>query len=210
MSLNDLRREVVDTISSLYQRGLITAYGGNISARVKGKDQFVITPSRIPKGGLKPRDIVLCDMKANLIKGEYKPSVEAPVHASVYRHRSDVNAVIHAHNPIATAMGIAGVALPPLTAETILVLGEVPILPYLRTGTREMEETVAKSIANHSVIILKNHGVIAVGANLRQAEIKVETLEHEAWTTLLAKLFGEVTAVPSDEVEYIKSHMPPL
>jgi len=73
-----------------------------------------------------------------------------------------------------------------------------------------MEETVAKSIANHSVIILKNHGVIAVGANLRQAEIKVETLEHEAWTTLLAKLFGEVTAVPSDEVEYIKSHMPPL
>jgi ribulose-5-phosphate 4-epimerase/fuculose-1-phosphate aldolase len=104
-------------------------------------------------------------------------------------------------------MATAGVKLPPLTAETVVVLGDVPSIEYIRTGTKEAGEMISNVIANHSVIILKNHGVFAVGANLREAVDKVETLEHAAWLALVEKIFGSVIAMPSDEVKFFRSYV---
>lgn len=209
MSLDDLRTDVVDTITLLYRQGLITAYGGNVSARIAAEDEFSITPTAIFKGALKPEDIVICDMKGNVVEGVHKPSIEAPIHASIYQRRPDVNAVIHAHNPIATAMGIAGVRIPALTAETIVGLGDVPIVPYIRPGSRELGDAVANSMVYHSAAILKNHGVVAVGPNLKEAAIRVQTLEEAARITLAARLFGKLTPIAPKEVKYIKSHFLP-
>jgi hypothetical protein len=110
-----LRKEIVKTIALLYQKGLVTPTGGNVSARLPGSGRFWITPSGLFKGELKAGDVVEVGLKAKASLTRLKPSIETPLHSKIYATRDDVHAIIHAHSPVTLGTALAGIEITPLT-----------------------------------------------------------------------------------------------
>lgn len=205
-SEEELRYEIIRVMKALYDRGLVSALGGNVSARIPGSDTVWITPSGVFKGDLKLDDLVKINLDGEIIEGFMKPSVEWPMHTAIYRARPDINAVIHAHNPITTGLALAGIEIKPITVEAVVTLRSVPIVPFAYPGTDELAKLVAERVKGVRALILQNHGVIALGYNLVEAEAIVETLEEVALTQLVAMLASggrEIPMIPEKDRELI-------
>jgi len=177
----DPRAEMVQAINELYQLGLITATGGNVSVRIGGREECWITPSQIYKGALKPELMVRIDFQGNVLEeGSPAPSSEWPMHTAIYRARPDVGAIVHAHAPYATILALAGLSFLPITTEAAF-LGEVPVVPFIMPGTKELAEAVVKALGQkNTACLLQNHGVVAAAADLRRACNIVEVVERTA------------------------------
>ncbi|MEM4699630.1 MAG: class II aldolase/adducin family protein [Candidatus Nezhaarchaeales archaeon] len=180
-----LKREICRTMARLYFRGLVSALGGNVSARLPGAREFWITPSRVFKGGLRPEDLVKVDLNGNVVEGLRRPSVETPLHAAIYRRRGDVNAVVHSHSPVTVALASAGLKVE-LMLEAAPSRGEVKPLPWAPPGTTELARLVEESVMGARALILANHGVVGVGESLVEAEDVVESLEGASVAQLIA------------------------
>ena len=201
----DLKEEICKTIKRLFDRGLISALGGNISARIPEANKFWITPSGVFKGELEPDDLIKVDLDGNVVEGVMRPSIETPFHAIIYKRRTDVNAVVHCHNPVATGLALAGIPIQPITIESAVVLRKVQIVPWAFPGTDALADLVGKHIEGTRALILMNHGVIGVGCNLLEAETIVETLEEVAMTHFVASLFKKkISFIPEEDIELIK------
>ena len=203
----ELRIEVVKSVLSLFQKGLIGGTGGNVSARLPDQNEVLMTPSGFYKARLTQSDLVKIDVKGNLLEGSSRPSVEWRFHTAIYRSRSDVNAVIHSHSPVATGLALAGVKVGPVTYEAAVVLGKVPILPFLPPGTDELAEAVANKIGRNPVVILKNHGPVAVGRSLLEAMSRIEVLEECATMIFVASHFGRARALSQSEINLARRKM---
>lgn len=188
ISEEDLKKEICKTIRRLFNRRLISCLGGNVSARLPGHSEFWVTPSGLFKGGLKPRDLVKVNLDCKVIEGSLKPSIETPIHAAIYRRRADVNAIVHAHNPITTALTIAGVEMRPITAEAAMIIGEVKVIPWAPPGSEKLANIVGEYIGGAKALVLMKHGVIGVGSNLFEAEAVAEALEENAMALLIMSL----------------------
>lgn len=190
-------------MSNLYKRGLVSALGGNVSARIPGAEEFWITPSGIFKGELNPEDLVKLDLEGNVIEGFLRPSIEYPFHAAIYRVRPDVNAVVHAHNPYTVGLTLAGVSIRPITVEEVMVLRRVDVVPFEFPGTDKLAKLVEEYISKGGrALILQNHGIVAVGSNLVEAEAVAETLEEVAIAQFVCYALGkEPPTIPEREVE---------
>lgn len=199
----DLRGQLVKCMKNLHARGLITGSGGNASVRIKGTREMLITPSALYKGDLKPGSIVKMDLEGNVLDGA-KPSIEWHFHAAIYRRRDDVNAVIHTHSPMTMGLALAGKKIEPITAEAVVMLGDVPILEFKYSGTGELGGLVGENIPGHSALILQNHGVIAVGFDLVGALTVAEVLEEVSTMTFVASHFGGAKLIPRDQIELIR------
>lgn len=203
-SEEEIKEDICKVIAALYRRGLISATGGNVSARIPGASEFWITPSGIFKGELSTDDLVKVDMEGNVIEGFEKPSVETPVHRAIFKKRLDVNAIVHAHNPVATGLALAGIPIQPITIEAALTLRKVPVVPFVFPGTENLAKAVTEHIVDARALILQNHGVIGVGFNLVEAETVVETLEEVAITEWVAYHFGKPPLIPERDIELLK------
>lgn len=195
-----LRRAVVETGRRMVALGLTAATDGNITVRLDAR-RLLATPTGCSKGGLKPADLVVTDMEGRPLSGRRRPSSELGMHLGIYRARPDAGAVIHAHPPVATGFACAGAALDePLVSEVVMGLGTVPLAPYATTGTPAMVSALAGLIGKHDAILLANHGVVVVAADLQQALWKLETVEQFAKVTLVTRLLGRKTLLGPDEV----------
>jgi L-fuculose-phosphate aldolase len=185
-----LRAEIVEIGRRLYERGLITATEGNISVRTDAG--LLVTAGGVSKGFLTPELIVETDADGVRLGGASRVSSEIAMHAAIYRRRPDVSAVVHAHPPAATAFAVAHLPLDePLLAESVLVLGRVPLVPYAPPSTAALAEAVADAIGAGAVaVLLANHGAVTVGQTLARAHERMETLEHVARVALLARQLG--------------------
>ena len=188
----------------IYHRGLIAGVGGNISARLPGKKDIWITPSGLYRPELKPKELVKIDLEGNVLEGIFKPSIEWSLHVAIYKKRPDVNAVVHAHNPVTTGLALAGVKPSPITPEVVTMLGDVPILGFELPGTKELADLIAREIAGRRILIMQNHGVVAVGQDLTEAVTTVEILEEVSITTLAASLVGKPKPIPASQIELVK------
>jgi ribulose-5-phosphate 4-epimerase/fuculose-1-phosphate aldolase len=200
----ELKKEIIQFMISLHQRGLTTGIGGNASIRLPSSNEVWITPSGVYKPWLKADDLVKIDMDGNVIEGLLKPSTEWYIHTGVYKKRADVNAVVHTHNPIATGLALSGVTIKPITLEAALMLPRVPIVPFFYPGTKELGEAVSNSIMGNRILMLQNHGVLAVGYDMIEAVSAVELLEECATMMWVASHFGEPRALPAHDMELIK------
>jgi L-fuculose-phosphate aldolase len=127
------------------------------------------------------------------------------MHLEVYRQRPDVNAVVHAHPPIATGFAVAGIALDrAVLAEVITTLGSVPIADYATPSTRELPEAVRRYIKAHDGMLLANHGALTVGADLFAAYYKMETIEHFAKISFVARMLGGERLLSRQEVDRLQ------
>ncbi|RLE71656.1 MAG: class II aldolase/adducin family protein [Thermoprotei archaeon] len=201
-SEEEIKREIIRVMKTLYNRGLISALGGNVSARQQGSNNIWITPSGVFKGDLHEEDLIKLDLDGNVLEGYMRPSVEWPFHVAIYKVRPDVNAIVHAHNPITTGLALAGITPRPITIESVVTLRKIPVVPFKFPGTDELAKLVAEKIKGGARgLILQNHGVVGVGYNLVEAETIVETLE-EVSLTMFASIIGEMFKTICGEGKY--------
>src|SRR3989475_4949931 len=183
---SSLRADIVEIGRRMYARGYTASNDGNISVRLGG-DRLLMTPKSVCKGFMTPDMMCVTDLDGRKLQGERDPSSEMLMHLEVYRQRLDVQAVVHAHPPIATGFAVAGIPLDrAVLAEVLTTLGSVPIAEYATPSTRELPEAVRKYIKAHDGMLLANHGALTVGGDLYSAYFKTETVEHFATSSLVA------------------------
>ncbi|HOX23400.1 MAG TPA: class II aldolase/adducin family protein, partial [Elusimicrobiales bacterium] len=129
------------------------------------------------------------------------PSSELKMHLLIYRRRPDAAAVVHAHPPVATGYACAGMALDrPLTAESVLTLGSVPLAVYATPGTNEVVTSLEKLVMGHDAVLMANHGVVTFGTSLEQALCRMETVEHIANIGLVTEILGRKNDLDQESV----------
>jgi L-fuculose-phosphate aldolase len=198
-----LRRDIVEVGRRLYARGLIAGNEGNVS--VRDGDRLLVTPGGCCKGFLAPGDVVVTDMEGRP-RGEGRATSEILMHAKVYRRRSDVRAVVHAHPPTATGFAVAGLPLDrPVLAEPVVTLGPVPLIPYATPTTVDLANTVAAAVGTAQALLLANHGALTVGETLWRAWERMEILEQFARIALVARLLGRERELPPEDVARLES-----
>lgn len=125
-----IRNEICEVCHLLYERGYVVSNDGNVSVRVE-PDKVLITPSGVGKGRMTPDMLVLCDLQGNVLAGTRYPSSESKMHLMIYRERSDVMSVVHAHPPLSTAFSICRRPLKErYLAEMLWGLGEIPVTEF--------------------------------------------------------------------------------
>ena len=199
MDERSLREEVARISRMVYERGLTSASGGNASARLSERE-FIIKPSGFSMGDVKGEDLVVVDMRGELLRGAHRPSSEARMHAAIYGALPEAGGVIHAHPPAALAFAVAMVPLKPVTEQSEWYLGEVPVIPRIRFGTEELAKAVgevarskAAELKAHGIgILLGGHGAVAIGKSLREAFFSMELIEETARAILGAAALGRV------------------
>src|SRR6188472_75492 len=199
-----LRAEIVEAGRRMYSRGYVASNDGNISARL-GDSRLITTPKSVSKGFMTPDMMVIVDYDGKKVSGDRDPSSELPMHLEIYRNRPDINAVVHAHPPLATGFAVAGIPLTrAVLAEVVTTLGSIPIAEYGTPSTAELPEAVRKYIKAHDGMLLANHGAVTCGPNVMAAYYKMETIEHFAKISLVARLLGGENLISREEVERLQ------
>ena len=193
---------IVEIGRLLYERNLLTATEGNLSARLE-KNRFLITAAGVCKGRLRPSDLVVVDGSGRKTAGGGKPSSETPLHLAVYGARPEVRAVVHAHPPTATGFAVAGVPLEgKILPEVVVGVGDVPTAPYGTPSTEALAGSARVVARCHDAFLLKNHGAVTLSAkDLWEAFHRMEMVESLAKITLTARLLGGAQPLCGEEVE---------
>ncbi len=181
-SERELRRLIVKACGALYVKNLVAATDGNVSARLR-PDRILVTPSGVSKGGIADLDMLICDMTGRKIRGRGEVSSEVHVHLAAYRIRSDIGAVVHAHPPLASAFTFAGrekLLRQPIIPEVAAQIGPILTVPYLTPGTRALAEAAAPCFKSCDIVLLAQHGAVALGKDPWAAYLRMEKLEHFA------------------------------
>ncbi len=191
MNEASLRRLIVEVFRLAYARRLTDLLGGNASARL-GNDEVLITPTSMPKVLIRPQSIVKIRLDGTVVSGG-SPSSEWRMHVGIYRARDDIKFVLHTHPPNILALTKAGLRIDLSLSEAISYIGEVAEVPYLKPGSVELADAVARAISRRDVtaVILRNHGLVTVGSTPYEALNRAEVLEDLAYITLLSSCLGK-------------------
>ena len=206
MNDDTLKQQLADISTELYRTGVVTATGGNISVRsVEREHALWITPSAVFKGALSPQDMTLIDEEGKVVSGKYPPSIEFAFHAGLMRVRADINAVVHSHPPYAIVWGLGDLAIPPITYDALLVAA-YPFIPWHMVGSKELAGAVIDAVGNGMAggAFLRNHGLVMVDKNLRQAADATLMTEQTLKILFLAHQMGIKPAeLDSDSIDQL-------
>ena len=199
--LPKLRADVVATARRLHQNGWVANHDGNVSVRLKG-DRLLITCTAISKRDVEDASLLVVDMKGNVLEGRKKPFSELELHLACYATRPEVNVVIHAHPPTATAFGLVGKEIGPLAMPEIVVSLGDRIPTVLRAFPKDPEalKALSEAAAKHDAVVLAGNGAITLGDDLTQALLRMELVEHYAKILVLAQSMGSVRALEPEQV----------
>ncbi len=207
MTYQNVRDEICDVCHKMWQLGWVAANDGNVSVKLPDGN-FMVTPTGISKSFITPEKLVIADKEGNIIEAEngYRYSSEFKMHLRCYKEREDVNAVVHAHPPVATGYAVAHRALDNYSMiETVIGVGSIPVTPYGTPSTEEVPAAIAPYLPEHDVLLLANHGALTVGCNLITAYYKMETLELFAKISLNAELLGGAKELSRENIDRLIS-----
>ena len=200
-----VRADIVEVGRRLYNRGFVASNDGNISVRL-GDDRILTTPTGVSKGFMSPDMMVTTDLAGLKLSGDREPSSELLMHLAVYECRPEVRSVVHAHPPTATGFSVAGIPLDrAVLAEVVTTLGSIPIADYGTPSTSELADAVRKHIRSHDGLLLANHGAVTVAHELFAAYYKMETVEHFARISLVARQLGRERLLSREEVNRLQT-----
>ena len=196
-----LELQMVDYARRLHARGYVANHDGNLTARLR--DGVLATPTAVSKAEVSRKNLLVVDAEGRTKSGRGKPFSEIELHLYVYRHRPDVQAVIHAHPPTACGFAVAGVKiLTIMMAEPIVSLGsEIPLIPYARPKTPESTLNLKPYLQSADVFLLANHGVLSLGPDLETAYLRLELVEHLAQIQAAALRVGQVRTLPEADIQ---------
>ena len=208
-SEEEIKNEIIRVSKVLYERQLITALGGSISARIPGAAEFWITPRRAFRGALKSSDLVKVNLNCERVEGNKEESIETPLHAALYRARPDVNAIIRSYNPWVLGLYRANKLIKTtITDEAALVLRKVGVIKFDFAKLSCLAEKAAKVASTGvRVLVVKDYGVIGLGTNVLEAETLVELMEDLAIVEFICYGTGkEPPELPPEDIETVKTY----
>jgi L-fuculose-phosphate aldolase len=203
MMLAEQRQQIVDYGMKMIQSGLTTGSGGNLSVLCRETGLVAIGPSGIDYADVSSEDIVIVDLDGQRVEGCWKPSSELNFHLALYKARSDVAAVVHTHSVYATTMACLHWEIPAVHYLVAFSGQKVPLADYATFGSPELAENVVTGIADYHAVLLANHGLVAVGADLKHAFNVAEEIELIARIYYQAKSVGEPVLVSHEEMETV-------
>jgi L-ribulose-5-phosphate 4-epimerase len=203
-TLAALRQEVCALHAELTRYQLVVWTAGNVSARVPGHDLLVIKPSGIAYEDLTPANMVVCDLHGRVVEGEHAPSSDTEAQAYVYRHLPQVGGVVHTHSTFATAWAARGEAIPcVLTMAADEFGGEIPVGPFAVIGDDSIGRGIVETLRGHRspAVLMRNHGVFALGPSARAAVKAAVMCEDVARTVHVARQLGEPVPISPEHVD---------
>lgn len=203
MNLSELKDQVCDICHKMWQLGWVAANDGNVSVKLDD-GTFLVTPTGISKSFITPEKLLIVAKDGAIIEGAegYKPSSEIKMHFRCYEERDDIGAVVHAHPPAATGFAVAHVPLDRYTMiESVITIGSVPVTPYGTPSTHEVPDAITPYLQEHDVMLLENHGALAVGCDLITAYYRMETLELWAKISINATILGGEKEISPENIE---------
>lgn len=206
MKLELLRREIAEYARRILKENLATGAGGNISAR--WEDTMLISPSGLSLEEVDPVQYVEVDIPAGDIRAQngLRPSSEVLMHLACYRKRPEVRAVVHAHPQYTIALTSSGHDLAPMFADALIYMGStVPHLDYITVTTPELAQAVGEAIKDANCLVLRNHGSVTVGENLKQAFWRALTVEEAARIQVLSLMIGRPRFLDKSESDRLDS-----
>jgi L-fuculose-phosphate aldolase len=199
-----LRVGIIDACRAMNALGINQGTSGNISAR--HGDVMLITPTGVPYDVLAPADIAAMTLTGQYGSwtGPLQPSSEWRFHLDIMRARAEVGAVVHTHSTYATTLAICGKEIPAVHYMVAASGGpNIRVAPYATYGTKELSELALKALEGRSCCLLRNHGVIATGANVKKAlwlAVEVETLARQYYLSLS---IGDAQILPDAEISQV-------
>lgn len=191
----------------LYHRGHEHFFLGHVSARASTAGQIWVKPTGFGLGEVGPEHMVLADLDGNKLEGDWNLHTEMPIHTAIYKARSEVNAVVHTHALHAGALSASSASFQMVSQDSLL-LGEVPCYPSAELiESPTLGAALASALGNAAAILMKNHGLTAVGSSIEQAVVRAVSLERSCRTQLAAAQLGGVVAIASDEVERMTARL---
>lgn len=197
------REQVVEYSKKLLISNLVKGSGGNISLSNADKTMIAVTPSGVVYDIMKPEDIVVLDMNGKKLEGDLAPTSETAFHLALQRLRPDIHAVVHTHSPYATAIACLGWELPPIHYLIGFAGEKVPLAPYSTYGTDELSDNLCSVIGESNAVLMANHGLVCVGADLDKAFMTAEMVEYVAHLFLLTKSVGEPVILDQHQIKVV-------
>jgi len=204
MKRTDPREDLVHYAHKVYHKGWVANHDGNLTIRLAA-DRILSTPTALSKGDVTANDLIVVDRKGTKVSGHRGAFSELALHLAAYEARADARAVLHAHPPYATALGVAGLDLArPIIAEAVVSLGDcVPLIPFSLPKTPPWTGDVARAIVHYDALLLQNHGVITCGDDLEQAFLRMELVEHLARIVHHSMAFGGPSYLAPDTLPHL-------
>jgi len=202
-SEKEIKNQIIKFSQRLYQKGFVANHDGNIT--VKHGIHYWATPTAQSKGDITEEMLVSLDYTGEKIAGSHQVFSEINLHLACYQIREDIEAVIHAHPPKATALACTNTPLQKIfIAEAVVTLGdEIPLVPFMPPNCPNTKNNLRPFLEKADVVMLQNHGLIAVGKNLEQAYYRLELAEHLATIQWHAASIGQITPLPRETVQYL-------
>ena len=202
--LEELKKTVCELNLELPKNNLVRATSGNVSGRDPSTGYVVIKPSGVKYSELKPSLMTVVDIDGNVVEGRLRPSIDTKTHLYIYRHRQDINGIVHTHSNYATSFAALGQPIPVyLIAIAYEFGGPIPVGKYVPIGGEEIGKEILNSIGKSCAILMKKHGVFTVGPDPESALRKAIILEDVAKTVHLALLRGQPEEIPTEEVKKV-------
>jgi L-fuculose-phosphate aldolase len=182
----------------LFERRLISGWGGNLSCRLD-KKRFMITGQHAPLGFLSPKDLVALDQNGKPIDKAQRASSETPMHLAVYAG-TDTQVIVHVHPPMVLAFSLTHESFAPLSYEEKYTIGEVPIIPQ-DTPTVTRPQAVVEALKYHPVVIIKGHGTVAIGKDFQEAFLFTDLLEEAVHCQFFKERISKDGPPPAEPAE---------
>lgn len=184
-------------------QGLTTGSGGNISIIDRTAGQVAITPSGMDYFAISEEDIVVSDLNGHRVAGHRTPSSELPFHLALYRHRDEIQAVVHTHSVFATTLACLHKAIPAVHYLVGFAGPDVPLAPYATFGTAALSKAIIDTIGDRNAVLLANHGLVAVGHTLREAFNIAEEIEFVAQVYYQTLTVGDPKLLSREQMEEV-------
>jgi L-ribulose-5-phosphate 4-epimerase len=203
-TIRALRQEVCALHEQLTRYQLVVWTAGNVSARVPGHDLLVIKPSGVSYDDLTPDNMVVCDLHGTVVEGEHAPSSDTEAQAYVYREMPEVGGVVHTHSTYATAWAARAEPVPcVLTMGADEFGGEIPVGPFAIIGDDSIGRGIVDTLreSRSPAVLMRNHGVFAIGPTARAAVKAAVMCEDVARTVHISRQLGEPLAIDQQHVD---------
>ena len=203
----ELRQAVVDACHILFNEGQEHFHLGHVSAREPGSGLICVKPTGIGLGEITLDDVVVMTIDGEKVEGRRNLHQEMPIHTEIYRRRAAVNCVVHTHPFHAAAFSSAAAELKMVSQDSVLFaggIGRYPSAPLV--VTREQGERLAEALGDHSVVVLKNHGIAVAAATVQDATFLAVSFDRGLRMQLTASLLGPVEEISPEEVRAMNDY----
>ncbi|MBL0713199.1 MAG: L-fuculose-phosphate aldolase [Desulfosarcina sp.] len=204
MLLAEERQMIVDGGKAMVRAGLTAGTGGNLSLICRRRGLIAISPSGLAYAAMRPQDVVLVDPEGHTVEGAFKPSSELGFHLILYHRRPAVGAVVHTHSVYATTLACLGWEIPAVHYLVGFAGHKVPVAPYATFGTDALAASVAATLGtDYNAVLLANHGLVAVGDDLKAAFNTAEEVEFVARVFYQARCVGHPVVLSDREMDAV-------